>query len=463
MRILLLLFMVYSTPAMAGVTTDLQNFYKGLGGANITPAGVYQSQAGGYYTGGGVFTRAPIRSYQLLQISPITLSAGCGGIDMYLGGFSFINKAQFTTMLQNIGNNAAGYAFNLALQTFAPQIFTGLDTLQKKIQAMTNLSVNSCESAQKLVNGVFGEIAANNTTACENLAVSKGLVTDHAAATEFCKSPANANSIFNPASMTASEKEHVAIHKNILWSGMNKDNVLNTDKPMKEFLLTLTGSIVIEQSAGGTPNIFHLPALGSVGKNIKDMMYGTTAQTLVYQCLTSDVNCLKPVYGYRSITGVVSNVRAALDDIRNNLEGEAISGASATTLLPATSKLLTISSLPILKLMVNAVALGPSVALQIENELIDPISFNIASMYIDWALTRAKESAQKEESVIPKSMYQSYISDIRAQQTKLTALRNTTRMASTMEIIKKAQFLDQLLIANLSPHFQEVLQYSKSF
>jgi len=67
--------------------------------------------------------------------------SGCGGIDLFLGGFSYINAQAFTQLLRNIGSNAGGYAFNLALATVTPQIKSVLDELSAKVQQMTNQSI----------------------------------------------------------------------------------------------------------------------------------------------------------------------------------------------------------------------------------------------------------------------------------------------------------------------------------
>ncbi len=44
------------------------------------------------------------------------INAGCGGIDAYLGSFSFINGDQLQRFVKQIMSNAAGYFFDLALQ-----------------------------------------------------------------------------------------------------------------------------------------------------------------------------------------------------------------------------------------------------------------------------------------------------------------------------------------------------------
>ncbi len=44
--------------------------------------------------------RTPNTTYNLAAITPPSANAGCGGIDLYMGGFSFVNKEQFVAMLK---------------------------------------------------------------------------------------------------------------------------------------------------------------------------------------------------------------------------------------------------------------------------------------------------------------------------------------------------------------------------
>src|SRR4030067_459853 len=101
--------------------------------------------------------RAPGRHSPLVNAHLPSLRAGCGGIDLFGGAFSFINKQQFLSLLQNIGANAVGYAFKLALQSISPDIDKLLTELQDQINKINAMNINSCEAAQALVNGVVGK------------------------------------------------------------------------------------------------------------------------------------------------------------------------------------------------------------------------------------------------------------------------------------------------------------------
>ncbi|WP_252391526.1 conjugal transfer protein TraH, partial [Escherichia coli] len=69
------------------------------------------------------------------------INAGCGGIDAYLGSFSFINGEQLQRFVKQIMSNAAGYFFDLALQTTVPEIKTAKDFVQKMASDINSMNL----------------------------------------------------------------------------------------------------------------------------------------------------------------------------------------------------------------------------------------------------------------------------------------------------------------------------------
>ncbi len=105
-------------PAKADVNGDLNGFFNNLGySGNVTQAQAWQGQAAGYFSGGSVYLRNPVKNVQLISMQLPSLNAGCGGIDAYLGSFSMISGEEIQRFVKQIMSNAAGYAFDLALQT----------------------------------------------------------------------------------------------------------------------------------------------------------------------------------------------------------------------------------------------------------------------------------------------------------------------------------------------------------
>jgi len=154
----------------ADLNGQMQAMFNDLGAlGNVTSPGAFRGQAMNLYTGGALMMRSPGRNYPLVSAQLPSLRAGCGGIDLFGGSFSFINKQQFVALLQNIGANAVGYAFKLALQSISPDIDKLLTELQDQINKINAMNINSCEAAQSLVNGVVGEYDNSVMSGCANI------------------------------------------------------------------------------------------------------------------------------------------------------------------------------------------------------------------------------------------------------------------------------------------------------
>ena len=94
-------------PAQAGFIED---FYTAAGAAqgNLTAPGLYQSQGLNTVTGGGYVFKAPRKEFTPFHFTPPSLSAGCGGIDLFLGAFSIPSKEEFLAFLRSISEISMG-------------------------------------------------------------------------------------------------------------------------------------------------------------------------------------------------------------------------------------------------------------------------------------------------------------------------------------------------------------------
>lgn len=131
------------------------DFYNAAGaGINVTPPQAISSQSVVGFAGGGVSWRVPNKSFQLMSITPPSLSSGCGGIDGYLGAYSFPNKAAFVAALRNFGQASLGYFFNLALKTMAPEIESTLAGINDLATKINSFQIGGCKDAKKMVDSL---------------------------------------------------------------------------------------------------------------------------------------------------------------------------------------------------------------------------------------------------------------------------------------------------------------------
>ena len=103
--IISLLSLCSTVPVYAGVNSDLHGFFNSLGySANATSPTAYQGQMAGYYSGGSLYLRNQVRSTQIASVTLPGDNAGCGGIDLWSGGFSFVNAQQLENVMKNVVN-----------------------------------------------------------------------------------------------------------------------------------------------------------------------------------------------------------------------------------------------------------------------------------------------------------------------------------------------------------------------
>jgi len=161
-RLLVTLLVAWALPqaAMADLNGEMNTMFGSM--ATATPPSLFATARRGVIAGGSLAVRNPIVNTNLVSITPPGFKAGCGGIDFFGGSFSFINAAQFQALLKAIAANAAGYAFELAMNYMCPGCMSTIETLARKIQDWISKFSNSCLMAQGLVNDTVA--AATNTT-----------------------------------------------------------------------------------------------------------------------------------------------------------------------------------------------------------------------------------------------------------------------------------------------------------
>ncbi|HHR6551332.1 TPA: conjugal transfer protein TraH, partial [Providencia alcalifaciens] len=173
--------------AVANVNQDLNNFFNKLGfEGNATDARAWQSQAAGYATGGNLFLRNQTKSLQIASFTPPSINAGCGGIDAYLGSFSFINGEQITQLVKQIMTNGAGYLFDLALQTTVPELKSAKDFIQDMANSVNSMNISSCQAAQGIIGGLWPTNTVQSQKICQDIAGETNMFADWAASRQGC-------------------------------------------------------------------------------------------------------------------------------------------------------------------------------------------------------------------------------------------------------------------------------------
>lgn len=260
----------------ADLQEELGRFFDALdSSANISASDIYQGQKAGYVTGGG----ATIKN-RSIQLNPSTINlpkfdAGCGGIDIYTGGFSFINSEQLIDTLKSIGSSSIGYAFMLSLETISPQVANNIKQLQTWANAINTTNINSCEVAAQLVGSVWPADSMASQHICQSVGTHYGGFTDHVAGRHQCNNPEKRRSTSEKA--LESHPDLLTESYNVAWEAIKKQGRIMQDGDMARFLMTLMGTLVVTED-----KVELYPAKASEGAFIKTLLEGGTLE--LYSC-----------------------------------------------------------------------------------------------------------------------------------------------------------------------------------
>ncbi len=310
--------LMISASALPPAQADLNSVLAGMYTAAGSP-GVYQTQNSGVISGGYVAVRTPIQDVNLVSFSPPNIGAGCGGIDLFMGSFSFVNAQAFENLLRQIGQQALGYAFQLAINSMCHSCGALLSSIQSAMQKMNSSLKNTCQLAHGLATRSVGDsLTSIDKSVGQVMSSATGVASDIFQAFDNTQSAPGTNETAL-ASKTATvtgdngQQQTVTaadlIFGNMTWKALENsqsDQLISQDNVTKEILMSLVGSEIIrpgmspaDQSdasamgatEGNTP--INVPATLS----LKDMVDGTpNAQVNVCQAWASSSTVSYPAF-----------------------------------------------------------------------------------------------------------------------------------------------------------------------
>ncbi len=229
---------------------------------NVTGPAMIQGQTMNYATGGSLFLRTPVKTYNLASMTPPSWNlAGCGGIDLHLGGFSYIGKDELVQMMRNIGSNAVSYGFKLALQNICPSCDNVMQALQTTAQNINRLNIDSCEAAKGIVNAATSTMdIKQRQQSSMQFGTYANLYSDTIDAWRNVKfDSAKAKEAEEKAKEKApNDVEEISPTGNIVWKALKQ--VQGIDDEYRMMLMSLTGTVIIAPA----PNYNKTPILRSI-------------------------------------------------------------------------------------------------------------------------------------------------------------------------------------------------------
>ena len=148
--LILTLFLLLSAFAPNPVRADWVENWLDSSVTSYTGPSYVEAGRRGYLSFGSVSSRTLMTTDRLITFTPPHISFGCGGIDVFLGGFSFLDFDYLVDKLQRIISAAPVFAFEYALRSICEQCGTITDAFESIQDLLNFLQLSDCQASRWL-------------------------------------------------------------------------------------------------------------------------------------------------------------------------------------------------------------------------------------------------------------------------------------------------------------------------
>lgn len=295
MKTFFFLIFMMTISASAHMQQDMAAFFHKLGAStNESREGSFKDQSAGYYSGGSLFARNKVHNSELAHVQLPGYKAGCGGIDMHLGAFSYISSEKLVQIMRSIGSSVASYGLMLALETMSPQVKNIVSELNDLAQKINMANINSCKVAATALGSVLPQSDAASHHLCNMIGTdgAYGGFSDYAAANQGCGAGGRRSEVLKSGKGLPHFAGMLGSEFNLAWKALMENSFLNQDKKLAEFFMTLSGTLVSREIGDGF-QISSKPSLAHNDSLLTALLYGGRA--IVYACSGDkrDSECLE--------------------------------------------------------------------------------------------------------------------------------------------------------------------------
>ncbi len=278
--------------AVAGVGADMDSVFNATTVA--TPTGVYQTQAGGALIGGSATYRPQRAGLQPLGIDLPRASGGCGGIDAWAGGFSWLSGEQLTQFSRGIIQAAPAILFDLAVSKLSEQLKDTFTKFRDMAQRINEFQMDSCETAQYAIGTIGSKMGMERDTVCKLVGTNTGRWASQLTGRNACTNDTTASATANDAAGRTDRGPIGAFNVNPVWTELKKLNSSIIDNDQRYFLMAIAGTrFQVGPASGATtpPVLRSLPPLLLTDEMLGSFMAG--GKVTVYRCDETN-KCLGP-------------------------------------------------------------------------------------------------------------------------------------------------------------------------
>ena len=415
-------------PAYGDIAKDLKDTFDSLNmSSNINRPKAWTDQHGGYYTGGSIFVRNPVKNTSIANLQMPSFSAGCGGIDLFAGGLSFLKATELIENMKAAIPASIGYGFALAMQTITPQLYNVMTEMQDWAQKINAMNINSCEMAALGVGGIWPKSDAASKYLCNTLGTEVGAVSDWVKGRHECGKE-NVRSGVN-SKISSQFTEQLGEQFNLVWKAIQQNDFLKSDKSLAEFFMSISGTIIRTKKL---PRNY--PSLISNQDLIKMLLTGK-GEAAIYSC--PDDACLAMATKKVSLKEEHS-LHEKVSKLLESMLEKVVTDQAATA---ADMGLVNSTSIPIMKILTieSAYKRGSSpISLM---DFAEAISYDVLLKYLDSILDFVSLSLKELQTVqIESETIDSFRGEIRDARQRILEKRNGVfqQMVTTLDAVEKA-------------------------
>jgi len=446
--------------ARADVASEMNGFFNDAGGAaNVTGPTAFQGQSAGYYSLGNVWTRFPQKSVSPFNLQLPSARAGCGGIDLFSGSFSFINASEIVAMLKATANNALGFAFKLAIDSVSPEIGKVMDEFSQKAQLLNQMNISSCETAQALVGGIWPQMETTRSTICEAVGNSQGVFSDWAASRQGCNNGGQRDATLAGNTDPAMKDQIIGDPHNYTWEALKKSSKFGAfDQAFSEYVMTLVGTIVTTPptaSEHGPKVVIYGPAEEAVVTALLD----GTANAPAVKILKCDNDPCTDVSDQTLSVPASSALRPRIATMIKSMSSKI---RSDTALDAAEKQLLNMATVPIYKILaVQAYAHYALTDGEIQT-LSEIVAVDLLNAMLDNMLDRVEQAKVFYQTADQETASQ-WRQQIAATRAKFAQrdVKLSNKLQVTMQIINRSIMLESTLQNTMTPGMSSALNFSR--
>jgi conjugative transfer pilus assembly protein TraH len=446
--------------ARADVASEMNGFFNDAGGAaNVTGPTAFQGQSAGYYSLGNVWTRFPQKSVSPFNLQLPSARAGCGGIDLFSGSFSFINASEIVAMLKATANNALGFAFKLAIDSVSPEIGKVMDEFSQKAQLLNQMNISSCETAQALVGGIWPQMETTRSTICEAVGNSQGVFSDWAASRQGCNNGGQRDATLAGNTDPAMKEQIIGDPHNYTWEALKKSSKFGAfDQAFSEYVMTLVGTIVTTPPSGsehGPKVVIYGPAEEAVVTALLD----GTANAPAVKILKCNNDPCTDVSDQALSVPASSALRPRIATMIKSMSSKI---RSDSALDAAEKQLLNMATVPIYKILaVQAYAHYALTDGEIQT-LSEIVAVDLLNAMLDNMLDRVEQAKVFYQTADQETASQ-WRQQIAATRAKFAQrdVKLSNKLQVTMQIINRSIMLESTLQNTMTPGMSSALNFSR--